>query len=162
MGQDTSSALGKVVFWRLTRAKYDKVADAFSGAGAAQYPGRWNGAGVPVVYAACSIALGVLELLVHAKSRAALDERFVLFRGAADPDLVSKPDLPAELPKAESRRIGNDWVQRGNHPILEVPSIITGEPNYVLNPNHSAFGKIELSDAELFQFDPRILERLKR
>ena len=157
----SNSALGKVVFWRITRDKYDKVADAFSGAGAAQYPGRWNGAGVPVVYAACSIALGVLELLVHAKSRAALDERFVLFRGAADPDLVFKPDLPAKLPKTESRRIGNEWVQRASHPILEVPSIITGEPNYVLNPNHPDFGKIAIGASELFRFDPRILERLK-
>jgi len=157
----SNPALGKVVFWRITRAKYDKVADAFSGAGAAQYPGRWNGAGVPVVYAACSIALGVLELLVHAKSRAALDERFVLFRGAADPGLVFKPDLPAKLPKSESRRIGNEWVQRSNHPILEAPSIITGEPNYVLNPNHPDFGKIEIGESELFRFDPRILERLK-
>jgi RES domain-containing protein len=157
----SSSVPGKVVFWRIARAKYDKVADAFSGAGAAQYPGRWNGAGVPVVYAACSIALGVLELLVHAKSRAALDERFVLFRGLADQDLVFKPDLPGKLPKSQSRRIANEWVQRGNHPILEVPSIITGEPNYVLNPNHAAFGKIEIGDAELFRFDPRILERLK-
>jgi RES domain-containing protein len=157
----SNSAPGKVVFWRLARAKYDKVADAFSGAGAAQYPGRWNGAGVPVVYAACSIALGVLELLVHAKSRAALDERFVLFKGLADPDLVFKPDLPAKLPKPQSRRIANEWLQRGHHPILEVPSIITGEPNYVLNPNHAAFGKIEIGDAELFRFDPRILERLK-
>ena len=157
----SNSALGKIVFWRIARVRYDKVADAFSGAGAAQYPGRWNGVGVPVVYVACSIALGVLELLVHAKSRAALDERFVLFRGVADPDLVFKPDLPAKLPKSESRRIGNEWVQRSNHPILEVPSIITGEPNYVLNPNHSAFGKIEIGDSELFRFDPRILERLK-
>ena len=157
----SNSARGKVVFWRITRDKYDKVADAFSGAGAAQYPGRWNGVGVPVVYVACSIALGVLELLVHAKSRAALDERFVLFRGLTDPDLVFKPDLPAKLPKSESRRIGNEWVQRSNHPILEVPSIITGEPNYVLNPNHSAFGKIEIGDSELFRFDPRTLESLK-
>ena len=158
----SNSALGKVVFARITRDKYDKVADAFSGAGAAQYPGRWNGAGVPVVYAACSIALGVLELLVHAKSRAALNERFVLFKGLADPDLVFKPDLPAKLPKSESRRIGNEWVQHGHHPILEVPSIITGEPNYVLNPNHSEFGKIEIGESELFRFDPRILERLKK
>jgi hypothetical protein len=44
---------------------------------------------------------------------------------------------------------------------LEVPSIITGEPNYVLNPNHTAFEKIEIGDAELFRFDPRILDRLK-
>ncbi|MBV9733255.1 MAG: RES family NAD+ phosphorylase [Verrucomicrobia bacterium] len=153
--------MGKVVFWRITRDKYDKVAEAFSGAGAAQYPGRWNGVGVPVVYAACSIALGVLELLVHTKSRSALNERFVLFKGLADPDLVFKPDLPAKLPKSESRRIGSEWVQRASHPILEVPSIITGEPNYVLNPNHSAFGKIEIGDSELFRFDPRILERLR-
>jgi hypothetical protein len=30
-----------------------------------------------------------------------------------------------------------------------------------LNPNHSAFGKVEIGDSELFRFDPRILERLK-
>jgi RES domain-containing protein len=159
--QVSSLTSGKVVFWRITRDKYDKVAEAFSGAGAAQYPGRWNGAGVPAVYAACSIALGVLELLVHAKSRAALNERFVLFRGAAEANSVFRPEVPAKFSKSESRRIGNEWVQRGSHPILEVPSIITGEPNYVLNPNHSDFGKIEISEPQLFRFDPRILEKLK-
>jgi RES domain-containing protein len=150
----------KINFWRITRSKYDKVA-AFSGAGASQYPGRWNGAGVPVVYTASSIALGVLEQLVHAKSREALDGRFVLFKGRADADLVFNPELPAKLPISESRRIGNEWVKTSLYPILEVPSIITGEPNYVLNPNHSDFGKIEIGDSELFRFDPRIFGRLR-
>jgi RES domain-containing protein len=153
--------MGKLVFWRITRAKYDKITDAFSGAGAAQYPGRWNGAGVPVVYTASSIALGVLEQLVHAKHREALDGRFVIFKAQADVGSFFKPDLPAKLSISESRRIGNAWVKTSPYPILEVPSIITGEPNYVLNPNHRDFSKIEIGDSELFRFDPRILGKLR-
>ena len=59
--------------WRITRSKYAEKAEAFSGKGAAEYPGRWNKAGVPVVYTCSSIALCALEILVHTRSRAALN-----------------------------------------------------------------------------------------
>lgn len=38
---------------------------AFSGIGAKQNPGRWNSAEVPMVYAAESLSLAMLEMLVH-------------------------------------------------------------------------------------------------
>jgi RES domain-containing protein len=65
--------------WRITRSKYADKMEAFSGKGAAEYPGRWNKAGVPIVYTCSSIALCALEILVHTRSRKAISGRFVLF-----------------------------------------------------------------------------------
>jgi hypothetical protein len=39
---------------------------------------------------------------------------------------------------------------------LKVPSIITGEPNYILDPNHPDFAKIDVKDLRIFHFDERL------
>ena len=42
--------------------------------------------------------------------------------------------------------------------LLAVPSvIISGEPNYMLNPAHPDFKKIIIGKPEAFTFDPRLL-----
>jgi RES domain-containing protein len=51
--------------WRICNKA--RLADAFDGRGAAEYPGRWNNAGVAVVYTAESRSLASLEVLVHAE-----------------------------------------------------------------------------------------------
>ena len=47
--------------WRLCRAPFADL----SGEGARRYGGRWNRPGRPIVYAASSAALAVLEVRVH-------------------------------------------------------------------------------------------------
>jgi RES domain-containing protein len=55
-----------------------------------------------------------------------------------------------------TRQIGSQWIKKATHPSLRVPSIITGEPNYILNPNHPDFLKIEITDPRIFRFDQRL------
>jgi RES domain-containing protein len=143
--------------WRITRSKYAEKAQAFSGKGAAEYPGRWNKAGVPVVYTCSSIALCTLEILVHTRSRKALNGRFVLFEAEFSSNLVTEPGETGRLPLQKTQELGDRWVKKAEYAVLRVPSIVTGEPNYLLNPNHADFSKIKIGDPRLFQFDERLL-----
>jgi RES domain-containing protein len=143
--------------WRITRNKYASKTDAFSGKGAAENPGRWNKAGVPVVYTCSSIALCALETLVHAKSPKALNERFVVFGVRVPVELILEPKVPVDLQqRTRTQNFGDNWVKKGAHAVLKVPSIVTGEPNYLINPKHSDFSRITISDPQIFRFDPRL------
>lgn len=65
--------------WRITHARYRET--AFSGAGARQYGGRFNSAGVPAVYTSESLALALVETLVGLTDVADL-WHYVFFRAA--------------------------------------------------------------------------------
>jgi RES domain-containing protein len=146
-----------VICWRITLSKYGTRSEAFSGKGATLYPGRWNRAGVPVIYSCSSIALCALETLVHIKSRAAISDRFALFEVHFPKELISRVTLPAGwLARTKTQEIGDKWVKQATYPVLQVPSIITGEPNYVLNPRHPAFSKIVIKRPKAFKFDTRL------
>jgi RES domain-containing protein len=143
--------------WRLNRSRYGTKSDAFSGKGAATYPGRWNEPGIPVVYTTSSVALAVLEVLVHTRDRRVLNRRFSLFEVQIPAELITDPILPNDLREIKTtRQIGSQWVRKAVHPALRVPSIITGEPNYILNPNHPDFSKIEITEPRIFHFDERL------
>jgi RES domain-containing protein len=146
-----------VTCWRITLSKYGTKSEAFSGEGAAVYPGRWNRAGVPVVYTCSSIALCALETLVHTKSRAAVNDRFVLFEVHVPKELIARVALPpGRLSGMKTQQIGDRWITKATHLVLQVPSIITGEPNYVLNPRHPDFSKIVIKRPKNFVFDSRL------
>jgi RES domain-containing protein len=143
--------------WRITRSKYASKTDAFSGKGAAENPGRWNKAGVPVIYTCSSIALCALETLVHTKSAKALNQRFAVFEIQIPTELILEPKVPADLEqRSRTRNFGDNWVKKATHAVLKVPSIITGEPNYLLNPKHPDFPKLTIDDPKTFQFDSRL------
>lgn len=143
--------------WRITRSKYAEKAEAFSGKGAAVYPGRWNKAGIPIVYTCSSIALCALEILVHTRSRKALNGRFVLFEAEIPPGLFTEPEETGRLPRQKTQEFGERWIKKAEYAVLRVPSIVTGEPNYLLNPNHADFSKIRIGDPQVFHFDERLL-----
>jgi RES domain-containing protein len=144
--------------WRITRSKYAERTEAFSGKGAAENPGRWNKAGVPVVYTCSSIALCALETLVHTRSRKALNGRFVLFEVKIPPGLITEPELADDLhQRQQTQETGDQWVKKARYAVLRVPSIITGEPNYLLDPNHADFSKVQIGEPEIFNFDSRLL-----
>lgn len=98
--------------WRLTRQRH--VSTAFEGIGSERVGGRWSPRGLRVVYTSESIALCVLELLVH-------------------------------------------WVKRRQTAILKVPSaIVPYEYNYILNPAHSDFCRLQIGSPQRFRFDTRL------
>jgi len=148
-------------FWRTSR--FASHAKAFDGEGARRYPGRWNTAGVPVVYASSSLSLAALELLVHLDIR---HSRVPLHSFAIDipPRLVETParaSLPPSwndlLHPAAAQAFGTAWALGLRSLALRVPSVVVpSERNLILNPAHPAFSRIEIAGPEPFAFDPRL------
>lgn len=125
----------------------------FDTAGAFFQPGRWHSQGSRVVYAAQHASLAVLETLIHAGGRKipprAITRIFL-------PDDISIESAPwVEMP--ESQAFGDAWVREARTAVLRVPSIAVNrmESNFVLNPSHPDFSRIQHDPSERFLFDPR-------
>jgi len=146
--------------WRITKRKHAKL--AFNGEGARRFGGRWNSPGTAIVYTAESQSLAALEMLVHLGSPELLDG-YVLFAIGIDESLVVQ--LVGELPRNwrsnpvpnRLREQGDEWVRAGTSAVLQVPSVlIPAESNFLLNPRHPDFPKLEVSKPLPFQFDSRL------
>lgn len=136
------------VVWRLLTARFADT--AFSGEGARLYGGRWNRKGVPMVYTAGSQSLAVLEMLVQDEP---LRARYVMIPATLPRNLKIERVAPNQLPanwrdpaaREHTQAIGSDWVKRIATAVLAVPSsVIPAETNYLLNPLHPSFAKIEI------------------
>lgn len=139
----------------------------FDGEGAFRYGGRWNSRGARVFYAAESLALAAMEMLVHLNSEellraysyvtAEFDEDFVL----AVEDFKDLPDdWNASPPPLELQQIGDDWVKSAASAVLRVPtSVLPVGSNYLFNLGHPDFTKIELGEPQTFVFDKRLYEK---
>ena len=146
--------------WRIVKEK--RAANAFSGEGAAKTGGRWNSRGVAVVYTSSTKALATLESLVHLNPPVTF--KYVALPITFDDALVETlptNNLPAdwrtEPPPPSTKIIGDDWVKAARSAVLALPSVITGETNYLVNPAHPDFVKIRIGKPEPFTFDPRLL-----
>jgi RES domain-containing protein len=148
--------------WRIDRAKW--TATSFSGKGAAAVGGRWNPAGLHVVYASENLATAALEKFLHLPKPIPPRLTFVQFALELNGVAVERPrlaDLPSswrdEPVSAASQKFGAAWYGAGRTAVLAVPSaIIPEEINYVLNPAHPQFAKISISKPTPFTFDPRL------
>jgi RES domain-containing protein len=149
--------------WRLCKRAHA----AFDGEGARLAGGRWNRRGTRMVYTAGSLSLAALEMLVHSEA------------SLLPADLVAIPaDIPASVgiePLDQSRlpsdwrlnpapdalaALGDDWIASARTSVLAVPSaIVPVERNYLLNPAHPDFGKIQRGAPEAFSLDPRFRRR---
>jgi len=131
----------------------------WSGAGAAIAGGRWNAPGVPVIYAAGSRALAMLEVLVQGGDlslpRAAVT--------ASIPDDVAVEELAPlpfgwrEIDSPGAMAAGTQWVAAGRTAVLRVPSaVVPEEANYLINPAHPAAARIVVGEAVPIAWDPRL------
>lgn len=135
---------------------------SFDGIGAAQEGGRWNSAGVRVVYCSRNLAMATQEKYVHLPKPVLL--KLVKFRiefnglaiesvGTLPPDWQSFPPPPS------TQKLGDAWAASRRTVIWAVPSvIIPEETNYLLNPAHPDFAKLGISTPEPFAFDGRIAQ----
>jgi RES domain-containing protein len=151
-----------ITSWRITSAEF--AATAFDGKGARLYGGRWNSIGVRMVYTSSSAALAALELLVRIRKRERL-RGYVIFACSFDEGLVETVDrrkLPGEWRghpgPPELRQLGDRWIRESRTMALQVPSaIIENETNYLLNPAHEDFAKVDIADPVPFSLDVRLL-----
>lgn len=148
--------------YRLVRLEH--AANAFSGEGARLYGGRWNSPGVAVVYAAESLSLAQLEMLVRLNSRKVLESQFCSVTVVFPARLVLTVDRAVPLPDnwaapmsgAATQQLGDRWVELRESAVLAVPSALTaGERNFVFNPAHPDFPAIQVGPARSFRFDSR-------
>ena len=149
--------------FRLTREPY---AHSLSGKGAALKGGRWNSAGVEILYTAENRSLAMAEVVVH----------FTLATLPADYRMVSL-DIPGHLPVQElqdadlpanwnifphlltTQALGDRFILENKFPILRVPSaVVHGDFNLLLNPGHKDFKEIRIVQVEPFPFDQRIFK----
>ncbi|HEY1173823.1 MAG TPA: RES family NAD+ phosphorylase [Verrucomicrobiae bacterium] len=146
------------------------VRTAFSGEGARLYGGRWNSPGIRVVYTAESRALAALEMLVHLSSEQVLHQQYSLIPIRFPSNLAKRLEELQKLPAnwnavpapLEPKLAGDRWVTDHTTSVLSVPStLIPSERNYLLNPDHPDFSKIEIGRPERFVFDERLAKRLK-
>ena len=135
---------------------------AFAGEGARRAGGRWNPRGLPVVYTSATLSLAALEFLVHLSGPQDAPE-MVCFRIEFDSRLVTEARLPKnwlDLKLHHTRALGRAWIEKASSPVLQVPSfVIPSERNFVLNPEHSAFGRIKIGRAQQFYLDARLYKR---
>lgn len=147
--------------WRLLTARF--ADSAFSGEGARLYGGRWNRKGTPMVYTAGSQSLAMLEMLVQDEP---LRARYVMIPATLPRNLKVERIAPEELPddwrhlaaREQLQAIGSEWVKRKSSAVLAVPSaVIPSETNYLLNPLHPSFAKIDIGPPQEFITDLRLI-----
>jgi len=149
--------------WRLITARFAET--AFTGEGARRYGGRWNRKGVLLVYTSCTQSLAMLEMLVQDDP---LRAHYVMIPATIPKGLmierVSVATLPADWRELAAREqlqsIGTAWAKQLSSAVLAVPSVvIPAEANYLLNPLHPAFAKIEIGEPQTFMTDLRLLKK---
>jgi RES domain-containing protein len=149
--------------WRLVTARFAE--SAFTGEGARLYGGRWNRKGVPLVYTSCTQSLAMLEMLVQDDP---LRARYVMIRATIPRGVkierVALEILPADWRELAARErlqaIGTAWAKQLSSAVLAVPSaVIPAESDYLLNPLHPAFAKIEFGEPQTFITDLRLIKK---
>ncbi|TAG17764.1 MAG: RES domain-containing protein [Cytophagales bacterium] len=144
--------------YRISLAKWTGQLVASGGAA------RWNSKGKFVIYTAATRALACLENVVH-RSGEGLNASFKTMIIDIPDTLAIAQIAPRDLPKNWSlyenyhlcQKIGDNWLDALQAPVLQVPSAIIGhEFNFLLNPQHPDFKQIVLKRVEDFAFDVRI------
>lgn len=151
-----------MIAWRIHRAA---LGVGLNGSGGRFASGRWHFKGVPVVYAAGTASLAVLERLVNT-SADFLPPDLVLSKihiseAVKVADVRELAKLPrrwrrlSELPV--TRQIGMKWLRSRESAVLAVPSaIVTEELNFIINPVHPDHDRIRLARSRAFRFDDRL------
>jgi RES domain-containing protein len=145
--------------WRITGRGRTRL----DGSGARRTGGRWNSKGVAVVYTSGTLALAVIEKLVH------LDPDVMPIGQVAIeiemPDALVETFPRRRLPRywrhipapASTQRLGDTWVAAGRSAVLAVPSVLVPrELNYLINPQHRDARRIKVVARRAFSFDPRL------
>lgn len=116
-----------------------------------------------MIYTAQTQSLAVLEVLIHLDSPDLL-KKYLLFDVAVDEAFISELDL-SRLPRnwkadpgpSRVQAIGDVWAANSSSAVLRVPStLVPGESNFLLNPQHPDFRRLRIGKALPFQFDPRL------
>jgi RES domain-containing protein len=152
--------------WRIATDTPAYEADDLSGAGAKATGGRWNTAGMAVVYTSQTRALACLETVVHLNAGGLPLNRYLVAVTIPDAlwasaQMASAASLPvgwdAEPAGRSSIEFGTNWIRSGTAALLVVPSVIVPEElNVLINPQHSDSARITAAKVRKWLYDPRL------
>ena len=149
--------------FRLVRKKYP---NPLSGEGASRSGNRWNSKGTALIYCADSRALAMAEVAVHL-SLGLLPKDYEMVELEIPVQVSLRSLAPAHLPVGwnsfphllQTQRIGDEFVAATESCVLKVPSaVVPGDFNYLLNPAHPDFERIQIKSRVDFPFDSRFFE----
>lgn len=152
--------------WRIAIDTQDYSADDCSGIGAKLTGGRWNRAGLAVLYCASTPSLACLETLVHLGTGSLPLNRYLVSIDIPDAvwarrEIHSPGTLPAgwdALPAGNvSLDFGDRWIKSGRTSVLAVPSIVVPEePAVLVNPRHPESRGVTATKTRKWLYDPRL------
>lgn len=147
--------------YRLSRKKY---ANAFSGLSASGFANRWNSKGTEIIYTSESRALALAEVVVHL-SLAYLPSDFIMLE-ILIPEKVKISEINSNiLPKnwnsfphlTSTQFIGDQFIRESKYGVVKIPSaVVKGDFNFLINPRHPDFKKINITNQERFAVDQRL------
>lgn len=144
--------------YRVTRRPHADL----SGAGGLQSINRWNVQPAPIIYAAQSRALSMLEVLVHLSVPITdLPDDYifqVIDAAAGSIESVTPADIAPGGRAAQTATFGTQWLNSQRSLLLRVPSIIVPqEYNILFNPKHpTAAEAVSFVEAPV-EWDDRLL-----
>lgn len=149
-----------MIVYRLSKRQY---AAPLTGKGAEMHGGRWNNRGTALLYTSSSRALCMVEVAVHLPlgrqpKEYVLTTVDIPSKLVCELQLDSLPDDWDRLPPGpKSKTLGDAFVVSGEGLALKVPSaVVPGEWNYLVNPAHKDFSKVQITAQEDFGFDARL------
>jgi RES domain-containing protein len=144
-----------VILYRLCKAAHV----ALDGEGARLWGGRWNSAGMPMVYAAATPSLAVLEVLVHLDLPAELlpdDLRMLKIEVPDDVALFRLESVPSD--DASCIDAGDRFLTAGEALMMLVRSVVVPQEwNALINVRHPDMARVAVREEEPFRLDPRLL-----
>ncbi|HCW20008.1 RES family NAD+ phosphorylase [Achromobacter sp.] len=125
----------------------------------ARPPGRWHGAGAPVVVldanpAAAVFARLALSEVAHPQ---ALPSHYFLLEVMAPDHAVSDATVPLhwETDLPATRAVGDAWLARGDTLLLRVPSA-AGGVQYLLNAAHPHLARCQIVSSVAYPYAPHL------
>ena len=141
--------------YRVVRRQYANL----SGDGARRYGGRFNPPGIPAIYTSQSIALALLEILVHIDKTEVPGDYVVMairFNGRSVARRAG-PDS-ANIKQLTIPQFIDSFYQR---PVLRVPSVIVPqEYNFILFTEATGF-EANVESIDLLNFDRRLFSKIE-
>jgi RES domain-containing protein len=149
--------------WRIASHRFATDLRTASSA-ASRFAGRWNPAGIPVIYAGATYCAALFELLVDLPDRSSTKD-FVAIPIRIPASVRIKTIYESSLPADWRNDFGSDalrdlgaaWVQSLETCVLSVPSAaVPHDRLLVINPAHPDFSSLEVLPPEPVMTDRRL------
>jgi RES domain-containing protein len=154
-----------VLLWRIAADTLNSEADDATGKGAEKTGGRWNRAGIAMLYSSTSCALACLEAIVHLGAGALPLNRYLVeiavpkraWDSAVTLDPTQLVDWDALPHSKTSMDWGTTWALGKASLLAKVPSIVVPEEfNVLINPLHPDRSRLRVEKQRRWHYDARM------